>query len=100
MDKYEVKLSPRAYRDLDKAYYDIAHELQSPQAAEDTLNAIESAILSLEEMPYRGSKRQYGYYADKAYRQIFVGHYTIVYRIESQKQRVIVVTVAGSATYF
>lgn len=93
MDKYEVFLAPQAYRDIDEIYRYIGGELQAENAAENTADKIESAILSLNSMPYRGAERKVGQYAGKGYRQLFVNNYIIVYRIEEPTHSVIIITV-------
>ena len=58
MDKYSVKLMSRALRDLDGIYDYIAHTLLEPGTALNLVGRIESAILSLEAMPYRCPERK------------------------------------------
>ena len=48
MDKYIVKLYPRAYRDLDKIYKYIANNLSVPATASKMISEPEYTILSLE----------------------------------------------------
>lgn len=93
MTNYSVKLYARAVRDLDGIYAYIFNELLSPDAAENTVNAIESAILSLEFAPERGSQRKTGAYAYKGYRQLFVGNYVIIYKVLHIRNEVHVITV-------
>lgn len=93
MSSYRVKISPQAYGELDSIYKYIATNLSNPTAAINLVNEIETAILSLDEMPYRGATRKVGIYANTGYRQLFVENYTIVYRIDEVKKLVIIVTV-------
>ncbi len=48
LDKYEVKLTPKAFRDLDDIYWYISHELSVPETALNMISEIENAILGLE----------------------------------------------------
>lgn len=57
MDKYVVKLYPRAYRDLDEIYAYIADSLLEPNIAFKMIDELENTILSLETFPERGSIR-------------------------------------------
>ncbi len=41
-----------------------------------------------------------GAYADRGYRQIFVGNFTVLYRIEETKKHVLIVTVRYSRSQF
>lgn len=100
LDKYKVKISPKAYRELDSIYQYIAEQLTAPETALKTVDEIEKAILGLNEMPYRGSERKIGVYANKGYRQVFVKKYTIVYRIDESNKMVIVITIRYSPSNF
>ena len=100
MDKYQVKLMPGAYRDLDHIYWHIANEISVPETAEHLISEIENAMFELEEMPERGAPRTVGAYANCGYRQIFVGNFTIVYKVDRKRKFVIVVTVRYTPSRF
>lgn len=93
MDKYEVKLYARAYRDMEDIYAYIANNLYDPNAAQNIIDEIEKAVFSLELMPERGAVRRSGIYANRDYRQLFVGNYIIVYRVKKEAKQVHIVTV-------
>ena len=63
-------------------------------------DTLEDAILSLAEMPYRGSIRRTGAFANRGYRQLLVKNFTIVYRIDEAGKVVIVVTVRYTPSSF
>ena len=98
MVKYQVKITPQAFRDIDMIYDYIARHLLEPGTANNLVDEIEAGIFSLEEMPNRGAPRRIGTYANKGYRQLFIKNYTIVYRVDETEKQVIIVTVkyAGS----
>ncbi len=100
MDKYSVKLLSMAYRNLDEIYEYIAKELLSEQSAENLIDDLEEAILSLETMPSRGAKRRIGIFANKGYRQIFVKNFIIIYRVDDESKEVVIVTVKYSKSGF
>ena len=100
MDKYSVKLMSRAQRDLDGIYTYIAHTLLEPGTALALVERIEKEILSLDQMPYRCPVRQTGAYANRGYRQLLVGNYTVIYRVDEAQKQVIVVTVRYSPSNF
>lgn len=100
MDKYAVKLYARAYRDLDEIYAYIADNLSAPGTALNTVDALEEAIFSLEQMPERGSVRCIGIYAEACYRQLFVKNYVIIYRVFKEKKEVHIVTVRYAPSNF
>jgi plasmid stabilization system protein ParE len=99
-NKYSVKLLPRANRDLDGIYAYIAETLIEPGIADKLLASIEEAIFSLESMPQRGALRKTGAYANKGYRQLFAGNFTVVYRVAEAKKMVLVLTVRYSKSRF
>ena len=100
MDKYKVKLLPKAYRDLNNIYSYIAKELEAPDTADAMADLLENAILGLDEMPYRGAERKVGSYANRGYRQLFEKNYTIIYRIDEAKKTVIIVTIKYTPSNF
>lgn len=100
MDKYTVKLLPRALRDLDGIYAYIAKTLLTPDTAAELLDAIEEAIFSLEQFPCRGAERKIDAYANSGYRQLVIQNYTLVYRIDEANQQVVIVTARYSPSQF
>lgn len=78
----------------------IAQTLLVPETALGMVDKIEKEILSLEEMPYRFPERKTGAYANKGYRQLFVGNYTVIYRIDEKRRQVIVITIRYSPSQF
>ncbi len=99
-NKYAVKLLPRAYRDLDGIYAYIAETLIEPGIASELVDLLEESIFSLERMPQRGALRKMGTYANRRYRQIFEGNFTVLYRVDEAKKEVIIVTVRYSKSEF
>lgn len=100
MDKYSVKLYARAYRDLDGIYSYIANNLLEPTIASNMIDTLEEAIYSLEQFPERGAIRRIGAYANRDYRQLFVKHYVIIYRVLKDKKEVHIVTVRYAPSNF
>ena len=100
LDNYCVDLRNQALLDLENIYQYIAGTLLEPAVASRLVEQIEEAIYSLETMPYRGSERKHGIYADKGYRQLFVANYTVIYTIEEAQKQVIIITIRHSASNF
>lgn len=100
MDKYTVKLYARAYRDLDEIYSYISRTLLEAGTAERMAEELESAILSLEQMPERGALRRTGVYATGEYRQLFVKNYVIIYRVKKSEKQVHIVTMRYAPSSF
>lgn len=100
MDKYDIKLYSRAYRDLDSIYTYIVENLLEPGTAANIIDELEAAILSLEQLPERGALRRIGAYANGDYRQLFVKNYCIIYRVLKEKKEVHIVTVRYTPSNF
>lgn len=100
MTKYSVKLMQRASSDLDDIYNHIADDFKEIGTAEKMADALEDAVLSLDEMPYRGSIRRTGAFANRGYRQLFGKNFTIVYRIDEVRKMVMIVTIRYTPSSF
>ena len=100
MNKFNVKLLPKANRDLDEIYVYIRDEYKEIETVKQIIELLEEAILGLDKMPYRGAIRKTGVFANKGYRQIFVKNFTIVYRIDEENKIVIIVTVRFTPSSF
>lgn len=93
MDKYEVMLYPRAYRDIDDIYAYIALEKLAPENAKGQTDRIWAAIQSLDTFPSSHQDRIVGRYADKGYKQLLIDNYLAIFKIDEMKKIVYVVTV-------
>jgi addiction module RelE/StbE family toxin len=100
LDKYEVKLYTRAYRDLDDIYTYIAENLLEPDTALNMVDELEKAIFDLEQLPERGAIRRVGTYANGDYRQLFVKNYCIIYHVLKEKKEVHIVTIRYTPSNF
>ena len=93
MEKYEVMLYPRAYRDIDDIYAYIALEKLAPENAQGQTDRIWDAIASLETYPQSHQDRMVGKYAGKGYKQLLIDNYLAIFNIDEAKKIVYVVTV-------
>ena len=93
MDKYRVRLYPKAYRDIDEIYAYIALEKMSPENAKALTDRIWNALSTLEQFPAAHQDRQEGRYAEKGYKQLLIDHYVAIFKIDEDKKTVYVVTV-------
>ena len=82
MDKYEVMLYPRAYRDIHDIYAYIALERLSPETAKEQTDRIWQAI-----------KKLVGRYAGKEYKQLIIDNYIAIFKVDENKKKVFVLTV-------
>lgn len=81
MDKYKVKISPRAIRELDSIYAYIANDKLAPENARGQVERIKRAILTLEKLPQSHQERSEGRYAEKGYRQLLIDHYIAIFAL-------------------
>lgn len=93
MDKYKVKLSPQAYRDMDGIYAYIALEKLSPANAKGQTDRIWGAIRKLNQFPQSHQERNEGRYAGKGYRQMLVDNYMAIFRIDENTKTVYILTI-------
>ena len=93
MDKYKVKINPRAIRELDHIYEYIANEKLAPENAKVQVDRIKKSILSLDTFPQCHQERNEGRYAGKGYCQLLIDNYIAIFRIDEPLKTVYVVTI-------
>lgn len=93
MDKYKLKLNPRAFRDIDDIFAYIALEKLSPENAKGKTDRIKAALKKLEVFPQSHQERNVGRYAGKKYRQLIIDNYIAIFTIDEDTKTVHVVTV-------
>ncbi|MCC8060330.1 MAG: type II toxin-antitoxin system RelE/ParE family toxin [Clostridiales bacterium] len=93
MDKYRVKINPKAIRELDQIYEYIALAKLSPENAKGQTDRIKDAILGLDTFPQAHQERQEGRYAGKGYHQLLIDNYLAIFRVDRKKKVVSVVTI-------
>lgn len=93
MDKYKVKINPKAIRELDHIYEYIANEKLAPENAKGQIERIKKSILSLDTFPQSHQERSEGRYAGKGYRQLLIDNYIAIFRIDETRKTVYVVTI-------
>ena len=93
MDKYEVMLYPKAFRDIDDIYAYIAFEKLSPENAKGQTDRIWDTIRTLEQMLEAHQDRLVGRNAGKGYKQLIIDNYLVIYKMDNISKKVFVVTV-------
>lgn len=93
LDKYKVKINPKAIRELDHIYEYIANEKLAPENAKGQIERIKKSILSLDTFPQSHQERSEGRYAGKGYRQLLIDNYIAIFRIDEPRKTVYVVTI-------
>ena len=93
MDKYKIKLNPRAYRDLEEIFAYIALEKLSPENAKRQTDRILIKLRKLDTFPQAHQERMEGRYAGKGYRQLLIDNYMTIFRIDEKTKTIHVVTI-------
>lgn len=93
LDKYKIKINPKAIRELDNIYSYIANDKSAPENAVGQLKRIRKAILSLNIFPQSHQERTEGRYAKKGYRQLLVDNYIVIFRIDETNKTVYIITI-------
>ncbi|NLV21019.1 MAG: type II toxin-antitoxin system RelE/ParE family toxin [Syntrophomonadaceae bacterium] len=92
-DRFQLKITPAAANDLDQIYYYITNILVAPQAADNLLDDIETAILSLCDFPYRYQYSHNEVLRNKGYRKLAIHKYVMLYSVDEENKTVIVMRV-------
>ncbi len=93
MDNYTVKLTKRAFRDIDGIFQYIASEKLSPENAQGQTNRIWKALKTLAVFPQSHQERSEGRYAGKGYRQLIIDNYIAIFRIDDEEKTVYIITI-------
>ena len=88
---YEVIVSPEADSDLDRTIRYIAVELCNPPAAAALADKIDARLIELETMSDKFSFCKDTFLRKLGYHRVTAGGYLIIYRIDEESKRVIVV---------
>ena len=91
MDKYKVKVNPRAIRELDHIYeymimFSVFGQTMATFCGQNMgagkVDRIKKAILGLETFPQSHQERNEGRYAAKDYHQLLIDNYIAIFRID------------------
>ena len=93
MDRYEVMLYLKSYRDIDEIYSYIALDKLSPENAKGQTDRIWNAIKKLEVFLSAHQERMVGKYEGKGYRQLVIDNYLAIYKIDEAAKKVYIITV-------
>lgn len=92
-DKFRIKITTKAYDDLDEIYSYIAGELYNEDAAENLMNKIESSIMRLRDFPFSCSFVEDNVLRSKGYRKLIVENYIAFYIINETMKHVVIMRV-------
>ena len=93
LDKYKVKINPRAIKDIDHIYAYSAHQKLALENAKGQAERLRTSILELDTFPQSHQERNEGRYVRKGYRQLLVDNYIVIFRIDEKSKTVYVITV-------
>ena len=93
MDRYSVKVLPRAAQELDEIYAYICYNKLAPEVAKKQVNRIKKSILDLGLFRKAHQAILEGCFAGKGYRQLLVDNYIVIFRIDENQRIVYVVTI-------
>lgn len=93
MDLYRVRLTARAYRDLDQIFAYISEELKAPENAKGKTDRLWEALRSLDTFPQAHQERAIGKYSGRGYRQLIIDNYIAIFRIDMMNKIVNVITI-------
>lgn len=93
MEKYKVKINPKAIHELDNIYEYIANKKLAPENVKGQIDRIKKAILNLDTFPQSHQERSEVRYAGKGYRQLLIDNYIAIFRIDELHRIVYVITI-------
>ncbi|MEC5423245.1 type II toxin-antitoxin system RelE/ParE family toxin [Virgibacillus sp. C22-A2] len=85
-----MKVTPKAYEDLNSIYGYIVNEFYNEEAADDLLEKIEVNIMRLRDFPFSCSFVNDEMIKDKGYRKLIVDNF-IVFHLVNETDKVVVV---------
>jgi len=92
-NKYSVEILPRAIEDLNNIYRYYFEESQEQAIATKITDEIEEAILGLEKHPKANPISRDKRLAKKGYRNLIIGNYITLYKINDKTKLVMVARV-------
>lgn len=92
-NKYKIKITPKAYEDLDEIYSYIVNELFNRDAAERLVYDIETSIMRLKDFPFSCSFVTDDVLKKKGYRKLVIDNYLVFYIVDEIDCQVLIVRV-------
>lgn len=92
-NKYKIKVTPKAFEDLDEIYGYIANDLYNEHAADSLLEKIETSIMRLKDFPFSCSFVRDEVLKVKGYRKLIVENYIVFHIVREAEKEVVVIRV-------
>jgi toxin ParE1/3/4 len=91
--KYTIKITAKAFEDLDEIYSYISSDLYNEGAADNLMEKIETTIMRLKDFPFSCSLISDETLKDKGYRKLIVDNYIAFYLVREEEKQVVVMRV-------
>lgn len=91
--KYIIKITPKAFEDLDEIYSYISNGLYNEGAADNLMDKIEARIMRLKNFPFSCSFVLDEILKDKGYRKLIVENYIAFYLVREEERQVVIIRV-------
>lgn len=93
MNKYSIEITVPAERDLYQISQYISHELLEPDIAQNLIDKIGNAIISLEEYPLRNALVSDERLSLQGIRRIIIENYSVFYIVSEQNNKTIIIRI-------
>lgn len=87
-ERYKLKITPLACRDIDRVLAYISGSLKNPGAAADLLEKIEEEIENIRQFPHSYPDCSYYFVPLENYRHAVVGSYALFFRVMEESHTV------------
>ena len=87
---YSLKITKKAYNDLDNIYSYIVSEFDDENSAQNLLNKIEEKIIKLKQFPLSGSVVADQVLQNKGYRKLIINKYVAFYLVNEEEKEVVI----------
>ncbi|MFP4022097.1 MAG: type II toxin-antitoxin system RelE/ParE family toxin [Halanaerobium sp.] len=87
---YSLKITKKAYNDLDNIYDYIVSEFDDENSAQNLLNKIEEKIMELKRFPLSGSVVADQVLQNKGYRKLIINKYVAFYLVNEEEKEVVI----------
>lgn len=100
INSYSLKITAKAYDDLDEIYNYITKKFYNELAAEHLMDKIESNFLRLKEFPFSCNLVTDEFLRIKGYRKLIIDSYIAFFIVDDDKKQIIILRVLyGSQKY-
>lgn len=92
-NNYTIKVTPKAFEDLDEIYGYIANDLYNEDAAGILMEKIETNIMRLKYYPFSCSYVSERLLKEKGYRKLIVDNYIVFHLVKEAENEVLIMRV-------